>query len=207
MCQRRFRPFVVPTFLLFTFLLTSRNSCAQLLYHDYEAEVHNLPLLESRTKDAADVLQTGLATIFHDKEVCCGKDSALGDSVDRADPTSLKDVAARLNGRQKLSDGRAVMVTAEFVPTDKGRMLIERMMHEHAPLMQWKSQLYVVHDVVYRWSSSSTPDSGGLMMTVIRKFLLWDVRFSDSRRDVVFDLERDDLSQVQGFLYAESKME
>ena len=207
MSQSAFCPFAPLVLALFTVLLTSRDSCAQLLYHDYDAEVHDLPVLRARTKDPSDLLQTALATIFHDKAICCGTDSALGDDVERVDPMSLKDVASKLNGRHLLSDGRPVMVTAEFVPKEQGRLLIERMLHGQAPLMLWNSQLYVVHDVVYRWTATSTPDGGGLMMTVIREFRLWDVRFLDSRRDVVFNLEKDDLTHVQGFLCVESKME
>jgi len=35
----------------------------------------------------------------------------------------------------------------------------------------------------------------------IHKFLLWDTRFSDSRRTVVFDRETEDPGKVQGLLF------
>jgi hypothetical protein len=38
---------------------------------------------------------------------------------------------------------------------------------------------------------------------VIRKILLWDTRFSDARREVVFDRETADVSKVQGLLFVQ----
>jgi hypothetical protein len=40
---------------------------------------------------------------------------------------------------------------------------------------------------------------------VIHKFLLWDTRYSDSRREVVFNRETDDLGKVDGFLFVDVK--
>jgi len=42
-------------------------------------------------------------------------------------------------------------------------------------------------------------------MTVIRKFLLLDTRYSDSRREVVFTRGVDDAGKVQGLLFLQSK--
>jgi hypothetical protein len=55
------------------------------------------------------------------------------------------------------------------------------------------------------WTARGTPDGGQQTGTVIRKFLLWDTRFSDSRREVVFDRDTDDLSKVEGFLFVDVK--
>jgi len=38
-------------------------------------------------------------------------------------------------------------------------------------------------------------------VTVIRKFLLWDTRYSDSRREVIFDRETEELNKVGGLLF------
>jgi hypothetical protein len=42
----------------------------------------------------SDVLAEALGIVFNDKEVCCGKNSALEDSVQTADAKSLKDMPA-----------------------------------------------------------------------------------------------------------------
>jgi hypothetical protein len=79
---------------------------AQVAYQELEVRVHDLPLLTERSRHASDVLATSLEIVFHDKQICCGKDSALEDSVQSSDPKSLKDTAGKLQGRHLLSDGR-----------------------------------------------------------------------------------------------------
>jgi hypothetical protein len=179
----------------------------QVLFQDQEIEVRNLPSLMARSTHSADVLLTSLDTIFHDREVCCGKDSALEDSAGAADPKSLKDVASKLQGRHLLGDGRPIIVTATYSTTDavNSGMLVAWFQKHHAALMQWNSRVYVVHGIVYQWTASGTPDSGEQTGTMIHKFLLWDTRYSDSRRDVVFNRETDDLGKVDGFLFVDVK--
>ena len=139
--------------------------------------------------------------------MCCGKDSALEDGAAAADPGSLKDVASKLQGRHLLGDGRPIKVTASFLTPDavNSGLLITWFQNQHAALMQWDSHIYVVHGIVYMWTANYSPDGGGQSGTVIHKFLLWDTRFSDSRREVVFNRDTDDLNKVQGFLFAEAK--
>jgi hypothetical protein len=65
---------------------------------------------------------------------------------------------------------------------------------------------YVVHGIVYMWTANYDPISGsGGTSSLIHKFLLWDTRYQDSRREVVFNRDSDDLSKVQGFLFVEAK--
>jgi len=105
----------------------------------------------ARTHEPSDVLLTSLDTIIHDRRVCCGKDSALEDSTAKADPSSLKDIAAKLRGRQLLSDGRPIMVTAESIDPAaiNGGMLIATLHEKHALLFEWNSNLYVCYGVTY----------------------------------------------------------
>jgi len=181
---------------------------AQVFNTDLEVNVNGLPALMARSHDATDVLPTALDTIFHDRSVCCGKDSALEDSVAAADPESLKDLASNLQGRHLLGDGRPIQVTAEFWPPDaiNSGKTISALTDKHALLMAWDSQLYVVYGAVYRWIwVGAGHDEGGQAMTVIRKFLLLDTRFSDSRREVVFTRGTDDANKVQGLLFLQFK--
>jgi hypothetical protein len=193
--------------LVVLFLAASGLAAAQVLYQDQEIQVHDLPSLTARSAHSADVLLTSLDTVFHDHEICCGRDSALEDSVGAADPKSLKDVASKLQGRHLLGDGRPIMVTATYLTPDavNSGVLIKWFLNQHAALMRWNSHVYVVHGIVYIWAASSAPEGGGQTGTVIKKFLLWDARFSDSRREVVFNRDTDDLTQVEGFLFADAK--
>ncbi len=179
----------------------------QILNEDYEIFVHDLPSLTAHSQDPSDTLLASLETVFHDQDVCCGKNSALRDSALAADATSLKDIAEKLDGRHLLSDGRPIKVTADYVASDaiSGAPLIAMVLNEHAALIQWNSHLYVLHGVVYRWFASGDPTTGSMTkMTVIHKLLLWDARFSDSRRDVVFDRTTDDLSKMGGLLFLQT---
>ena len=182
----------------------------QLLNQDQVIEVHDLPSLQAQSPHSSAVLLTSLDTVLHDSEVCCGKDSALDDSARAADSKSLKDVAGKLQGRQRLSDGRPIKVTATYLTSDavNAGTLLSWFQNNHAALMQWNSRVYMVHGRVYQWAASATIDGGGVQtMPVIHKFLLWDTRYSDSRREVVFNRETDDLSKVEGFLFLEVKPE
>lgn len=194
-------------FTIFFFL--SGSAHGQVLNVDQQVEVQDLPSLLAPTAHGSDVLITSLATIIHDPEVCCAKNSALEDDVQRADPKSLKDVAGKLDGRHLLSDGRPIMVTAEFLVPEavNSGHLLTMMSNQHAPLMQWNSHIYVVHGVIYRWTSTGGPEAYGSPITVIHKFLLWDSRYSDSRREVVFDRQTDDISKVQGLLFVQTKLQ
>ena len=191
---------VTPLFVLTLCIAFSRCAYGQQTYVDQEARVSDLPMLTARTHDAADVLATSLEMVVHDPGVCCGKDSALEDSVERADPAALKDVAARLQGRHLLSDGRPIAVSAEFWSPEavSAGKLANVLNSGHALLMMWNSRIYVLYGVVYRWVDSS-PDAGPY--TILRKMLLLDTRFADERREVEFNRETDDPAKLQGFLF------
>jgi hypothetical protein len=187
--------------LLFIFAYFTLDHAAegQQMYTDLEVRVSGLPSLMAKSHDLKDVLPTSLDTILHDPTICCGRDSALEDDVARADPRSLRDVASRLQGRHLLSDGRPTSVRTEFWPTEAvdALKIVNTLKENHALLMAWNTHLYVVYGVVYRWVDYS-PDVGP--HCVLRRLLLLDARFSDSRRMVEYNRETDDPANVQGFL-------
>lgn len=164
-----------------------------------EIRVSGLPSLRAESRSAGDVLATSVATVINDKSLCCDRDSALEDRLPQSDPVSLKEVAAKLQGRQLSSDGRPFMITAEFVSADalNSGQLVHVIATKHAPLMVWNDHLYVVDGVIF----DDTYFGDGSEIYVIKKFLLWDTRYSDSRREVVFNRDTDDLSKVQGMLF------
>lgn len=171
----------------------------QPLYTDIEVRVSGLPSLMAKSHDPADVLPTALDIILRDRSICCGRDSALEDSVERADPSSLKDIASKLQGRHLLSDGRPIAVTAEIWPPESVEALglLKTFNDKHAFLMLWNEHIYVLDGMVYRWASYSA-DTGPY--TVIRKLLLVNPRFADARRLTEYNPESDDLRKVQGLL-------
>jgi hypothetical protein len=183
-------------------LALSCRAKAQVLNTDLDVRVSGLPSLMARSHDLADVLPTSIDTILHDRRLCCGTDSSLGDSVAAADPRSLQDIGNKLQGRHLLPDGRPITVTAEYWPASaiNSGKVIGSLTDQHALLMTWNSHLYVVYGAVYQWAMFGG-DEGATAQTVIRKFLLLDTRYSDFRRRVVFDRATDDLSKVQGMLY------
>ncbi len=192
--------------LLSTFFLCG-FAYGQTLNVDQQIEVRDLPVMLPPSPRGSDVLLTSVQTIIHDPEVCCGKDSALEDSIQKADPKSLQDAATKLSGRHLLGDGRPIMVSAEFFPADKtsAGYLVTTMTSQHALLMAWDSHIYVVHGLIYFWQLSGTPDAPAYPVPVVRKLLLWDIRYSDARRSIVFNRDTDDLGKVQGFLSIQVK--
>ena len=180
------------------------GACAsgQESYINLEVHVSDLPTLRASSKERSDVLLSSLGTILQDREVCCGKDSALEDSLQRADPASLPDIAAKLQGRHLLSDGRPIMVTAKYIAPDalNSYLLLETLQQKHPILMQWRSHLYVCYGVTYR----KDYDTDGNVMYTILTFRLIDTRYSDARREVVFNRETDDWTKVHGVVWVES---
>lgn len=181
-------------------------AAGQVAYPEQEIRIRDLPSLTARSTHASDVLAASLEIAFNDRQVCCGYDSALEDTVQSSDPRSLEDIANNLQGRHLLSDGRPIRVTAEYLPANavnSGR-LISMILSQHPPLMEWNSHLYVVCGVTY---VETVDNSTGSDMKAIHKILLQDERFSDARREVSFDRLVDDWSKVQGLLLVEAALQ
>jgi hypothetical protein len=179
----------------------------QVFDRDLEIRVDTLPTLVAPSKEPMDVLVTSLAIVYRDKEICCGKDSALGDRVRTADPKSLQDVALKLNGRHLLSDGRPFVVTADYMALNamNSGTLIGMITAQHAGLMLWNAHLYVVDGLVYRWMMMGS-DSTSAPMTVILKFLLRDPRYTDERQKVELNRNSDDITKIDGCLFLQTKL-
>jgi hypothetical protein len=172
-------------------------------YLTKEVRISDLPALTAKARDASHVLATSLEIIFGDKEICCGRNSALDDAVQSADPASLKDVSAKLKGRHLLADGRPILVTADYVSAGAVNSggLIAALKEKRAPLMEWNSHLYVVYGVTYVETVGA--ESYGIS-DAIRTILLLDTRFSDERRQISFNRVTDDWGKVQGLLILKS---
>jgi hypothetical protein len=165
-----------------------------------EIRVPQLPALMARTHDLSDVLLTSLDIVFHDRSICCGKDSPLEDRTLAADPLSLKEIASKVRGRQLLSDGRPIMITADFLPTmpsvDISWQIVGALRNKQALIVVWNSHLYVLYGAVF--DEVGNDDGSGAFM--IHKLLLLDTRYSGSRREVIFNRDTDDWGKVEGML-------
>jgi len=210
MTKIRFSAVKLPLAAFFLACMASVSSAqpslahAQYNYPEEEIHIHDLPTITAKSEHSFDMLAAALATVLRDKDVCCGKDSALEDSLERADKKSLKDIFDRLQGRHLLSDGRPIMVTGEYLTPDQASAghLVTMIAANHVPLMMWNFHVYVVHGVSY--VENVDRDSGSVLYT-IHKFFLWDTRYSDARREVVFDRLTEDAAKVQGLLFLEWK--
>jgi hypothetical protein len=195
--------FLLPASVMASCLALSYFAPAQVAYPEQEIRVRDLPSLTARSTHAPDALATSLEIIFNKKEVCCGKDSALEDSVQSSDPKSLKDIANKLQGRHLLSDGRPITVTTEYLTPDQvsAGHLIAMLRDQRPALMMWNSHLYVLYGASY----VETDDySTNQVAYAVHKFLLQDVRFSDARGQVSFDRLTEDPTKVQGLLFLQS---
>lgn len=170
----------------------------QAYYPDQEVRIGDLPSLTAKSRSGSDVLAASVEIILRDRQICCGKDSALEDSIQAADPRSLQDIAKRLKGRHVLSDGRSIVIAAEYWPASSVNpdQLINLLSGKRALLMEWNSRLYVVYGAIF----NQTLNQDSSVMNAIHKILLQDARFSDERRAVSFDRLTDDWGKVQGML-------
>jgi hypothetical protein len=173
------------------------HSQTNLYNPNQEVRVSGLPPLTASSQSESAALVTALEIIFRDKDVCCEKDSALVD-VPLADSLPLKSLTDKLQGRHLLSDGRPIMITAEYVSQESTtpNKIITPLRENHPLLLQWESHVYVLYGVIF----DETYDNNGPHIFAIRKLLLLDPRFSDNRREVTFNRETDDWTKVQGLL-------
>jgi hypothetical protein len=163
-----------------------------------EIRVPDLPRLKARNRDRSDVLLTSLDIIFHNHEICCGRDSALEDSAQKADSRSMKDIFAKLQGRHLLGDGRPITVNVtDMMPYSQNpTAIVDALAKKQALLLMWNSRLYVMAGVLY--DESYYQD--GTRTDTVNKFYLLDTRYTDGRRDVTFTRTKDDWNDVQGLL-------
>lgn len=175
----------------------SQDTPSYVFHPNQEVHVANLPALTAISANKSAVLAAALETILQDKAVCCGKNSALEDTV-LSPPPSLKDLGAKLQGKHVLSDGRSVMVSAEFVPQSSitPDLMISVLRDQHPLLIQWKSHFYVLYGAIF----DETVYADGQRQFAVRKLLLLDPRFSDQRREVEFNRQTDDWAKVEGLL-------
>ena len=167
------------------------------VHPNQQVRVVNLPQVAAAAQDPSAVLAAALEMVLHDKAVCCGSNSALATSVQGA-ALPLSAVAARLQGRHALSDGRPISIRADYVPQSAANsdLIIAALRDQHAPLIEFKSQLYVLYGAIF----TETRYYNGSRQFAIQKLLLLDPRYSGPQRRVELNRESGDWASVQGLL-------
>jgi hypothetical protein len=172
----------------------------QVYRPNQEVRVPQLPALMAHTHDPADVLLTSLDIVFHDSGICCGKESALEDRAQTADPASLKEIASKIEGKWTLSDGRRILITPDFPPPspsiDISFWIVRALRDKHAMLTVWNSHLYVLYGAVF----DEVANDDGSSQFMIHQLFLVDPRYSGPRREVVFNRDTDDWNKVAGVM-------
>jgi hypothetical protein len=156
----------------------------------------DLPLLTAPSGQSAAVLATALEIIVHNSAICCAKGSTLEDAL-LSDPQSLQDLSSSLRGGGGWSDHPPIL-HVEYLAQNalEHGVILTALLNHRASLIQWKSHFYVLYGVVF----DETVYSSGLHRYLIHKFLLWDPRFSDERRESEFQIDTDDWGKVQGVM-------
>jgi hypothetical protein len=191
-----------------TLLLITISSCVSafgqaegdtyVFHPNQEVRVASLPSVVAASKSESDVMVASVATAVMSPDVCCGRNSALEDQVGAAEGSSLKELGENLRGKHYLYSGETIVVADQYWPgaSVNAGDIIGSLVAQHPLLIDWDGHLYVVSGAVfdeYRYSSGRTD-------YVIKKLLLVDARFSDSRRSESFDRQNDDWGKVTGLL-------
>lgn len=163
-----------------------------------QIRVTNLRLQNASTNSATDVLSAALSTIFNDPQVCCGKDSALGEVVLSADSGSIEDLARALQGRHMLGDGLPIFVNSLFLQpaSAKPQQILAPLLENKPLLIEWNSCFYVVQGAVF----SERDYENGSREYMLRQLLLLDTRYTDRRAQVSFRADSNSWRDVQGIL-------
>jgi len=189
--------------LFFALIFASALAAAQETYDsavylpNQEIRLQNLPALVATAKGAPAAFAAALEIVLQDPAVCCGRNSALEDPL-LSDPQSLRELSAQLQGKHFLNDGRSIQVQADYVPQGSiyPNLLVGPLLAQRPLLVEWKSRCYVIYGAVY----DETRHTSGARDYSIHKLYLLDPRFSDARRQVVFNRDTDDAASLGGLL-------
>lgn len=161
-----------------------------------EVQIPALPDVIADSKSQSDVMTASVALAVMDSEICCGRRSALEDQTGSS--RSLKELGEKLRGKHYLDSGSSIEIADQYWPgaSVNADIIVNTLMAQRPMIMHWNDHLYVVSGVVfdeYKYSDGSD-------VRVIHKLLLIDPRYSDARRNSVFNRETDDWTKVSGLL-------
>lgn len=129
-------------------------------------------------------------------KVKCENESQLENIADADAGTSLEKLIPKIAGVFCSADGRRLRIIASFVPNGaiQGNDIIASLKQGRPMLLEWRGVLYVLYGVVY----DEHLYSSGRQDNIVRELLLIDPRYSDKRRLVAFEHDKDKLAEVEG---------
>ena len=165
--------------------------------HPYRRiQISNLAGISSTDTTSPAITKAALAIVISASKVNCEHDSQLESIADANAGASLQTLVTKVAGAFCSENGRRFRVTASFVPNSaiQGNNIIASLKQGQPLLIEWKDVLYVLYGVVY----DERIHSSGRQDNFIREFLLIDPRYSDKRRLVTFERDKDNFAEVEG---------
>ena len=161
-----------------------------------EVRVSALPAVVADSRSQSDVMSASVAIAVIDPAICCGRHSACEDQMGSS--RSLKELGEKLRGKHSLDSGSSVTIVDQYWPGSSinADVLVNTLVAQRPIIIDWNGHIYVVSGVVF----NEYKYSDGSNVHAIRKLQLVDPRYSDSRRNLVFDRETDDWTKVSGLL-------
>ena len=158
----------------------------------------DVPTYISTSADPLETLEATVATVLRDPTICCGKGSSLYARLLPMDARSLPRVAERLRGKHSFPYGSAFTIEDRYWPRESvhAEDILASLMQKRPLLMDWDGHIYALYGTVFDLNKHSS----GVEERIVRSFLLLDTRYSDGRRFVRFDREKDSWQKVRGFL-------
>ena len=161
--------------------------------------------LRTATGGGPTALVAALETVIGNPAVCCGENSAFPEMGALVDHRSLQDIAANLDGKHHTSaEGRPVYLFAHYLPASSAENnhivsdeIVGALKSGQPMLMEWNSRVLIVNGAIF----DEKVYSDGRRDYVIHKLLLLDPTTVDIAPRRTFDREKDDWSQVKGFLF------
>ncbi len=185
--------------LAFATIAAQDTSYPSLVVHpNQEVTVKNLHLKLARWPGETAALAGALETILDFPQLCCGRNSSIPALPASARSNSLQEIAAKLNGKHVLSDGRPVFVAAHYFSASAitSHQIVAFLMENQALLVQWDSHFFVLSGAVF----DDKVYSDGNRDIILRKLRLFDPDATAAAHEITFDREKDQWSEVQGFL-------
>jgi hypothetical protein len=130
-------------------------------------------------------------------KLCCGEDSAIGETPAGGTPGTLREIGDKIAGRHVLGDGTAVTIVANYFPAESisSDFIIVPLSKQQPMMMEWNAHFYVLYGAIY----DDRVFTDGRHDYVIQKLLLLDPG-KPAEPQAVFDRQKDDWSKVQGLL-------
>ncbi len=169
----------------------------EVVYPYRRVTVANLAVVTATDTSRPAVAKAALAIVVSASKLKCDPDSQIESVADAKAAASLRTLVTKISGASCAVNGRTLRVTASFVPNGaiQANSIVASLNGGTPLLVSWKGALYVLYGVVY----DAHVHYSGRQDNVIRKLLLIDPRYSDKRRLVVFEREKDNFAQVEGF--------